>query len=125
MTMAHLQQLQSEIDAGGQSAEFVVIGYDPAVDDPQAWQQYRRSRGLSRDNWHFLTGTRTSTEQLAHRLGFSFWKYDRHVMHEYRIVVVDEHGKLAAEYGSGTKQLLGAPPERLSSADAHMRPSEK
>ena len=125
MTMAHLQELQSEIDAGGQSAEFVIVGYDPAVDDPQAWHQYRHSRGLLRDNWHFLTGTRTSTEQLAHRLGFPFWKYDRHVMHEYRIVVVDEHGKLAAEYGTETKQSLGASPERLGSADTQVRPSEK
>jgi protein SCO1/2 len=95
MTMAHLQELQSEIEASGQSAEFVIIGYDPAVDDPQAWHQYRRSRGLLRDNWHFLTGTPTTAEQLAHRLGFPFWKYDRHVMHEYRIVIVDEQGKLA------------------------------
>lgn len=125
MTMAHLQELQSETEASGQPAEFVIIGYDPTTDDPQAWQQYRRSRGLLRDNWHFLTGTPKTAEQLAHRLGFPFWKYDRHVMHEYRIVVVDEHGKLAAEYGSGTKQLLDAPPERLSSADAQVRQSEK
>ena len=125
MTMAHLQELQSETEASGQSAEFVIIGYDPAVDDPQAWQQYRRSRGLLRENWHFLTGTPATAEQLAHRLGFPFWKYDKHVMHEYRIVVVDEQGKLAAEYGTGTKQLLHAPPERLSSAGAQVRQSEK
>ena len=125
MTMEHLQALQSETDASGQPAEFVIIGYDPVVDDPQAWHQYRRSRGLLRDNWHFLTGTPKTVEQLAHRLGFTFWKYDRHVMHEYRIVVVDEHGKLAAEYGSETKQSLDAPPERLSSADTQVRQSEK
>lgn len=100
MTIARLKQLQHEVDASGQSAEFVIVGYDPTVDDPETWHQYRRSRGLLRDNWHFLTGTVTSTAQLTRQLGFPFWKYDRHVMHSYRIVVVDEHGELAAEFTS-------------------------
>jgi cytochrome oxidase Cu insertion factor (SCO1/SenC/PrrC family) len=98
-TIAHLQRLQSEMDADGKPAEFVIVGYDPSVDDPQAWRRYRESRGLTRENWHFLTGTPASTEQLARRLGFRFWKYDRHVLHDYRIVVLDEHGALRAEYG--------------------------
>jgi protein SCO1/2 len=97
MTMARLQKLQHDIDASGQSAEFVIVGYDPTVDDPLAWHQYRRSRGLLRDNWHFLTGSVTSTAQFARQLGFPFWKYDRHVMHGFRIVVLDEQGRLAVE----------------------------
>lgn len=110
MTMARLQELQHEADASGTAVEFVIVGYDPTVDDPQAWQQYRHSRGLDRDNWHFLSGTPANTEQFARRLGFPFWKYDRHVMHEFRIVVVDEHGELAAEYTTATAQLHEAPP---------------
>lgn len=124
-TIAHLKQLQREIEARGQSAEFVVVGYDPAVDDPQAWHQYRRSRGLLRDNWHFLTGTISSTEQLAHRLGFRFWKYDRHVMHDNRIVVVDEYGELAAEYGAVAVTTLEAPVERRSPANEQLSQGEK
>ncbi len=116
MTMARLQQLQREIDTRGQSAEIVIVGYDPAVDDPQAWRQYRRSRGLSRNNWHFLTGTLADTEQLARRLGFTFWKYDRHVMHDFRIVLIDERGELAAEYGPETVRVLDATADN-SSAD--------
>lgn len=117
MTMARLQQLQREVDAGGQTVEFVIVGYDPEADHPQDWQQYRRSRGLLRDNWHFLTGTPASTEQLAHYLGFRYWKYDRHVMHDYRVVAVDEHGELAAEYGPEGAQLADAPPGHHSPAD--------
>lgn len=124
MTMARLQELQRELDATGQSAEFVVVGYDPSVDDPRAWRQYRRSRNLLRDNWHFLTGTVTSTEQLAHRLGFPFWKYDVHVMHEYRIVVVDERGELAGEYTSQTERLPDAPAGGPGSAEERVRSSE-
>ncbi len=99
MTMAHLKKLQAELDARGEAAEFVVVGYDPTLDDPPAWRQYRSSRGLLRENWHFLTGTVATTGELARSLGFGFWKYDRHVMHGYRIVMLDEHGELAEEYG--------------------------
>ena len=98
-TIAHLKRLQSELDARGESAEFVIVGYDAAIDDPQTWHEYRESRGLTRDNWHFLIGTPESTAQFARRLGFGFWKYDRHVMHDYRIVVIGAGGTLEAEYG--------------------------
>lgn len=117
MTMERLQQFQKEIDASGQRAEFVIVGYDPMLDDPPAWHQYRRSRGLLRDNWHFLSGSVESTEQLAHQLGFRYWKYDRHVMHDYRVVLVDERGELAAEYTPQTARLVDAAPERTSAAD--------
>jgi len=117
ITMERLQQFQKEIDASGQRAEFVIVGYDPTLDDPPAWHQYRRSRGLLRDNWHFLSGSVESTEQLAHQLGFRYWKYDRHVMHDYRVVLVDERGELAAEYTPQTASLADAAPERTSAAD--------
>jgi protein SCO1/2 len=110
MTMARLRELQHEADASGIAAEFVIVGYDPTVDDPGTWQQYRRTRGLDRENWHFLSGTPASTEQFARRLGFPFWKYERHVMHEFRIVVVDEQGEIAAEYTTATAQSPDASP---------------
>lgn len=102
-TMVRLQRLQHEMDSRGLKAEFVVIGYDPDTDDPPAWHQYRRSRGLMRKNWHFLTGTRASTAQLARVLGFEFWMYDRHVMHDLRFVVANESGSLV--FQGGTKPL--------------------
>ncbi|HYL71937.1 MAG TPA: SCO family protein [Candidatus Dormibacteraeota bacterium] len=93
-TMQRLQQLQQDYDRRGVSAEFLVVGYDPDNDDSAAWRQYRRSRHLTRSNWHFLVGTRAEVEQLARQLGFGFWKYDQHVMHGSRIVHFDEHGVL-------------------------------
>jgi len=93
-TMAHLQQLQRDFDSRGISAEFLVIGYDPDSDDAATWHQYRRTRHLNRDNWHFLVGTRTAVEQMARQLGFDFWKYDQHVIHDSRIVYFDARGAL-------------------------------
>jgi cytochrome oxidase Cu insertion factor (SCO1/SenC/PrrC family) len=94
MTLRRLQQMQRDFDRRGTSAEFLVIGYDPERDDAAAWRQYRETRHLMRSNWHFLIGTRVAVEQTARQLGFEFWKYDEHVMHDTRILYFDEHGTL-------------------------------
>jgi protein SCO1/2 len=94
MTMRRLQQIQRDFDRRGTSAEFLVIGYDPDRDDAAAWRQYRETRHLTRSNWHFLIGTRAAVEQTARQLGFEFWKYDEHVMHDTRILYFDERGTL-------------------------------
>ena len=94
MTVRRLQRMQRDFDRRGSSAEFLVIGYDPERDDAAAWHQYRETRHLTRSNWHFLTGTRTAVEQTARQLGFEFWKYDEHVMHDTRVLYFDERGAL-------------------------------
>ena len=94
LTMRRLQRMQRDFDRRGTPAEFLVIGYDPDRDDAAAWHQYRETRHLTRSNWHFLTGTRAAVEQTARQLGFEFWKYDEHVMHDTRVLYFDEHGTL-------------------------------
>jgi cytochrome oxidase Cu insertion factor (SCO1/SenC/PrrC family) len=94
MTMRRLQQMQRDFDRRGITAEFLVIGYDPERDDAAAWHQYRETRHLTRSNWHFLIGPRAAVEQTARQLGFEFWKYDEHVMHDTRVLYFDEHGTL-------------------------------
>jgi cytochrome oxidase Cu insertion factor (SCO1/SenC/PrrC family) len=96
MTVSRLRQMQRDYDRRGVSVEFLVVGYDPESDDPAAWHRYRLTRQLTRDNWHFLVGTRAAVEQLAGQLGFNFWKYDQHVMHGSRIVQFDMRGALVA-----------------------------
>lgn len=96
LTIRELERLQQDMDRRGRDAQFVVVGYDPEADDPAAWHQYRRSRHLTRDNWHFLVGTRADVQRLARQLGFEFWKMDEHVIHDSRIVRFDERGTLIA-----------------------------
>jgi cytochrome oxidase Cu insertion factor (SCO1/SenC/PrrC family) len=93
-TMNDLQRLQQQLDARGEQASIVIVGFDPDSDDPQDWRHYRAQRKLERSNWYFLTGTPLQTRQLAHQLGFDFWTYDTHVMHDSRVVVFDQHGLL-------------------------------
>jgi protein SCO1/2 len=96
VTIHGLEQLQQDLDQRGLRAEFVVVGYDPEADDPAAWHQYRRTRHLTRDNWHFLVGTPADVQHIARQLGFEFWKMDEHVIHDSRVVRFDEHGALIA-----------------------------
>ncbi len=92
MAVRHLQEMQQQFDALGQSAEFVIVGYADAYDDPPSWHRYRRRHDLRRPNWHFLTATSSDSEKFARSFGFASWKYDEHVMHELRILIFDRDG---------------------------------
>jgi cytochrome oxidase Cu insertion factor (SCO1/SenC/PrrC family) len=102
VTIDSLKQMQRALDARGEQAQIVVVGYDPANDDPSVWRQYRSSRHLNRGNWHFLTGSADDTERLARALGFDFWKYDEHVMHAARVLVFDASGAPQSALGPET-----------------------
>lgn len=100
MTISRLMDLQQAVDAHGSRAEFLVVGYDPEHDDPAAWRQYRKTHQLHRDNWHFLVGTRADTLRLARTLGFKYWNYDQHVIHDFRIVALNPDGSFRAAVDS-------------------------
>ncbi len=103
-TMQHLQQLQLQLDALGSRAQFVIVGYDPDADDPEAWHQFRIRRQLTRANWLFLSARNAQqVHAFAARLGFDYWKYDEHVIHDGRVVVVDPQGRLQLSFGPGTE----------------------
>jgi cytochrome oxidase Cu insertion factor (SCO1/SenC/PrrC family) len=100
--------MQSLLDSRGERVDFVIIGYDPDNDRPSDWRVYRADRHLNRSNWHFLSGSRTDTERLARQLGFDFWRYDEHVMHDARAVVFDVRGELQLALGPETKSWASA-----------------
>jgi protein SCO1 len=93
-TMLRLQRLQESFDTRQIEAEFVIVGYDPENDDPEAWRRYRRNRHLTRPNWHFLVGSPQQVSRFARVLAFDFWKADDHVMHDQRILYLDTKGAL-------------------------------
>jgi cytochrome oxidase Cu insertion factor (SCO1/SenC/PrrC family) len=108
LAISQLQQMQRQLDARGERADFVIVGYDPENERPADWRAFRANRHLDRSNWHFLSGSRDDTERLAHQLGFEFWKYDEHVMHGMRALVFDAHGQLQLELGPETKNWASA-----------------
>ncbi|MGH8253474.1 MAG: SCO family protein [Steroidobacteraceae bacterium] len=91
-TFNELQRMQKTLDGRGEQASFVIVGYDADNDDPRSWHQYRLNHGFGRANWYFLTGTPQAVRRLARELGFEFWNYDTHVMHDSRVVFFDSKG---------------------------------
>lgn len=90
-----LADIQRQLDLMNQRADFVVVSFDPASDSPEAWDDYRRKRGLMRDNWHFLSGGVRDTQRLARLLDLDYWSYHGHVVHDFRIVVFDADWRVA------------------------------
>jgi protein SCO1 len=96
LAMHELSLIQQRLDSLGRAAQFVIVSYDPRNDTPAAWSAYRKQRHLQRPNWHFLTGDVDSTRQLAATVGLSgYWKADRHIVHDFRIVILAADGRIA------------------------------
>ena len=107
-TLARLRRMQAALDERNEPASFVIVGYDPDQDSPANWRQYRANRRLERSNWYFLTGSRQNVRQLAHQLGFEFWVYDTHVLHDPRIVVFNDQGSISATLTDATGDWLAS-----------------
>jgi cytochrome oxidase Cu insertion factor (SCO1/SenC/PrrC family) len=105
-----LEQLQQSADRTGTPIEVVVISYDPAIDSPGTWAIYRLHHHFNRTNWHFLTGSATTTRQFAHRMQFPSWHYDEHVVHDFRILLIAPGGQVAGSlnWASRNHDFFGA-----------------
>ncbi|MET3133983.1 protein SCO1/2 [Oxalobacteraceae bacterium GrIS 1.11] len=100
LTLKQLEILQTGADRAGRAIDIVVVSYDPKNDTPVSWASYRRARGLSRTNWHFLTGGEGDTKRLSHWLGLAdFWSLEDHIMHDFKISVLDADGNIVRQLG--------------------------
>ena len=107
-----LMDVQKEADRRHLDIEFVILSIDPENDSPQLWREYRKVRGLARQNWHFLTGTRAMTTRAAALLGVKWWFDEGHLMHDFKIVRLDAAGAIAAAlttYAEDVELLLSRP----------------
>jgi cytochrome oxidase Cu insertion factor (SCO1/SenC/PrrC family) len=107
-----LVQVQAEADRLGLDVQFVILSIDPEHDTPADWRAYRKARDLARGNWHFLTGTRAMTTRAAALLGVRWWYDEDHLMHDFRIVRLDDAGGVAAaltRYDEPVAAILARP----------------
>jgi len=89
-----MDELQAVADQRHLRMEFLVIGLDPRSDTPKAWHEYRVQRKLDRDNWHFVSGEEDRTRRIARMLGISYWFYDEHLLHDFKIVLIAPDGTI-------------------------------
>ena len=93
-TLRRMEELQAVADQRHLRMEFLVIGLDPRSDTPKAWREYRVRRKLGRENWHFVSGEDDRTHRIAGMLGISYWFYDEHVLHDFKIVLIAPDGAI-------------------------------
>jgi len=93
-TLRRMEELQAIADRHGLHVDFVVIGLDPRADTPKAWREYRTQRKLVRENWHFVSGAEERTRRVAGMLGISYWFYDEHLLHDFKIVLIAPDGTI-------------------------------
>ena len=93
-TLRRMEELQAIADQRHLSLQFLVIGLDPHSDTPKAWREYRVEHKLGRDNWNFVSGDDGRTRRVAEMLGISYWFYDEHLLHDFKIVLVAPDGTI-------------------------------
>jgi cytochrome oxidase Cu insertion factor (SCO1/SenC/PrrC family) len=93
-TLRRMEELQAIADQRHLRLEFLVIGLDPRSDTPKAWREYRAQRKLGRENWHFVGGDDGRTRRIAEMLGISYWFYDEHLLHDFKIVLIAPDGTI-------------------------------
>lgn len=95
-SIRRMEEVQALADERKIAMNFVVVSLDPTSDTPREWQAFRRAKKLERANWHFIRGRAQDTRLLARLLGIGYWVYDDHVVHDFRVLRIDEQGEIAA-----------------------------
>ena len=94
-TLHKLEEAQALADQQKTPVQFIIVSFDPSIDNPNSWSYYRRQHHFTeRSNWHFLTGTTSATKRLAQSLGIKFWIDEDHVMHDLRILFINPDGQI-------------------------------
>jgi protein SCO1/2 len=88
---------------------FVSISLDPEYDTPERMRDYAEKRGVSFDNWSFLTGDPDEIQRIldAYHVG-TVRKPDGSVDHVVVTFLIDPAGRIAARYLG-----LENPPEKI------------
>ena len=95
--LRRLDELQREAAQAGQALQIVVVSYDTVNDGPKSWSDYRSKHDYVHADWHFLTGSDAATRRLAATLDFPYWTMDDHIVHDFKILLIDPQGKVERE----------------------------
>ncbi|MCX7239706.1 MAG: SCO family protein [Burkholderiales bacterium] len=87
-----LLEIQAEADKQKIAVRFLIVSLDPVNDNPAAWRDYRKVRGLTRNNWTFVTGNRKATDNVVAALGVKWWIFNDSIMHDFRVLRLSETG---------------------------------
>lgn len=83
--------------ADREQVEFVSVSVDPKTDSPDILTQYAARYDADVTQWHFLTGTEASIQDLA-REQFKLGSGDSPLIHSPRFVLIDAVGAIRGYY---------------------------
>ena len=92
--------------------QFVSISFDPEADKPSVLKKFAEIRDLDLTNWKFLTGSKSTIDNLMSKVGvlaivgdstvFDNGETIYYYIHTDRIQLIDEEGRIRKNYlGSG------------------------
>jgi protein SCO1/2 len=79
--------------------QLVSVSFDPESDQPENLRLYANLyRGGDTNRWLFAVATTNTLRELAPRLDFHYWRENGTLSHNLRTVVLDPHGRIAAQF---------------------------
>ncbi len=96
MTTRHLSKMveKARDTLGSDKFNVAVIGFDTAIDTPQAMQYFANKQGISDNSWHLLSGNQADVNALARDTGFLFTPSSNGFDHLIQATILDAEGKV-------------------------------
>jgi len=89
---------------GDDSFSVLTIGFDTRNDTPDRMRLFARQRNIDLSNWHFVSASAGTMEQLANDVGFRYFPSAKGFDHLIQATLVDARGKVY-------RQIYGMAPE--------------
>ncbi len=77
---------------GEESFRVLTIGFDTAVDTPDAMRVFADKQDIDDPNWAFLSGPAATMKELVENIGFVYFPSPRGFDHINQVTVVDREG---------------------------------
>ena len=89
---------------GDDSFSVLTVGFDTRNDTPDRMRLFAKQRSIDIDNWHFVSASAATLQDLASDLGFSYFSTAKGFDHMIQATLVDAQGKVY-------RQIYGMAPE--------------
>ena len=93
----------------GKDLVLLSVTFDPVHDQPEVLAEYAKTWTHDTTGWHFLTGPPPDVQKVYTEFGVASWQDEGLFTHSLHTVVIDRHGRLAAnlEGNEYSAQQLG------------------
>ena len=102
------------------SFQVITVGFDTAVDTPDAMRMFAARQNVDDPNWDFLSASAATVSGLVENIGFVYFPSPRGFDHINQVTVVDREGIVYRQvYGAEEKQRQRLLPQRTGAPGPH------